>query len=214
MCTVDSRPANRCYDREMKRKQIGFTLIEVLVVLAVISILASVLYVNFGAAREDVRNQSFQAELKEMQLALELYKAQFGRYPEAHNGGGAPGACNNAEEASSRNCVFNFGAVTYPYILGLEPDFTPELLTHEASPNPNCNVEYKTDTDGTWYKLTGINCIAGAADHTEGIQPDSEFARCPSSCADCAGDTYNTTYEETAPFYESVAVYSNGGQCE
>jgi prepilin-type N-terminal cleavage/methylation domain-containing protein len=194
----------------MKLFSRGFTLIEILVVVAIISILAAVLYANFGDARTDARNKTFQSELKEMQLALELYRSQFGRYPEAQSGG--PSSCNDATVASSAGCEFS--TVTYPYIAGLTPDFIDELLTHNESANPSCDVVYETDAGGTWYKLTAENCYAGATAAGEGIQPDSEFARCPSSCATCSGDTYDTDYVASALFYESMAVYSVGGQCE
>ena len=194
----------------MRRTQSGFTLIEILVVIAIISILSAVLFVNFGDARTDARNKSFQAELKEMQLAVELYRSQFGRYPEAGNSGPSP--CDDATLATSDGCEFS--TVTYPFIEGLRPDFIAELLTHNESENTSCDVEYQTDVDGTWYKLTGINCVAGAESAAEGIGVDTEFARCPSSCGTCSGDTYNSSYVASAAFYESVSVYSIGGQCE
>ena len=62
-------------------KQRGFTLIELLVVIAIIGILASVLYASFDGARDNARNKAMMAEFKEVQLALEVYKAQNDSYP-------------------------------------------------------------------------------------------------------------------------------------
>ncbi|MCD5381402.1 MAG: type II secretion system GspH family protein, partial [Candidatus Pacebacteria bacterium] len=61
----------------------GFTLIELLVVIGIIGVLSAVLYANFGDAREDARNKAIKVEMKEGQLAIELYKAQNGSYPPA-----------------------------------------------------------------------------------------------------------------------------------
>jgi len=65
----------------MNTRNRAFTLIEILVTIAIISILAGVIYASFGTAREDAKNKSVQTEIKEMQLAIELYKAQNDNYP-------------------------------------------------------------------------------------------------------------------------------------
>ena len=62
----------------------GFTLIEVLLVIAIIGILASVILVSFGASvrkkGRDVQRISF---LKQLDSGLELYYAHYGHYPPA-----------------------------------------------------------------------------------------------------------------------------------
>ena len=60
----------------MRLRVRGFTLIELLVVIAIIAILAAVLLSSFDEARKSARDDARKAELKELQLALELYKAQ------------------------------------------------------------------------------------------------------------------------------------------
>jgi prepilin-type N-terminal cleavage/methylation domain-containing protein len=64
-------------------RQCGFTLVELLVVISIIGILASVIFVSFDGARESARNGAIMTELKEMQLALEVFRAQNDRYPGA-----------------------------------------------------------------------------------------------------------------------------------
>ena len=54
----------------------GFTVIELLVVIAIIGILMAILLATFNDARMSARDDARQAQLKELQLALELYKAQ------------------------------------------------------------------------------------------------------------------------------------------
>lgn len=65
----------------LRKYKYGFTLIELLVVITIISILAAVLMANFNEAKELTRNKAFAADLKEVQLAIELYKSQNSRYP-------------------------------------------------------------------------------------------------------------------------------------
>jgi prepilin-type N-terminal cleavage/methylation domain-containing protein len=55
------------------RSQRGFTLIELLVVIAIIGILSSVVLASLNSARKKGRDARRVADVKQMQLALELY---------------------------------------------------------------------------------------------------------------------------------------------
>ena len=60
----------------------GFTLIELLVVIAIIGILASVVLASLNSARQKARDARRVADIREVQLALELYAdANNGLYP-------------------------------------------------------------------------------------------------------------------------------------
>lgn len=62
----------------------GFTLIEVLVVVAIIALLIGVLLPSLQAARRSARKVSCQANLHEMGLALTMYTGQYGYFPGHH----------------------------------------------------------------------------------------------------------------------------------
>lgn len=65
------------------RKNKGFTLIELLVVIAIIGILASVVLASLNSARKKSRDARRIADVKQMQLALELYFDANSAYPTA-----------------------------------------------------------------------------------------------------------------------------------
>ena len=64
------------------KRQKGFTLIELLVVVAIISLLSSIVLVALNDARAKARDQALVQQVKQIQNALELYRAKFGEYPD------------------------------------------------------------------------------------------------------------------------------------
>ena len=181
-------------------KNSAFTLIEMLVVISVIGILSAIIYASFSDSRAIAKNKSLQTELKSVQLALEVYKAQSGHYPPINS------ACPNSGgfgiDKSDSNC-------SVPYIGGLVPEYIDALPDETESANSNCLITYQVKSDGSWYKLTAERCLGGADGPSEGVRPDSEFSRCLSSC----GLVCDSSYTNTPDFYESYAVYSAGGEC-
>lgn len=59
----------------------GFTLIELLVVIAIIGILSSIVLASLNSARKKGRDARRLADIKQLQLALELYYDANGAYP-------------------------------------------------------------------------------------------------------------------------------------
>lgn len=64
----------------------GFTLAEVLIVVAVIAILASVVYPSLSDARKKSRDTQRVSDLAQLQLALRMYRDSNGSYPSYPNG--------------------------------------------------------------------------------------------------------------------------------
>lgn len=61
--------------------QRGFTLIEILVAVAIIGILSSFLMVNFISIRQRGRDSQRKSNLAQIQSALEIYRSDTGSYP-------------------------------------------------------------------------------------------------------------------------------------
>lgn len=61
----------------MRGQRSAFTLIEILVVLAIIGILAALLFPVFGRARENARRASCQSNLRQIGLGMEQYVSDY-----------------------------------------------------------------------------------------------------------------------------------------
>ncbi|MEK7662092.1 MAG: prepilin-type N-terminal cleavage/methylation domain-containing protein [Patescibacteria group bacterium] len=67
----------------MKKHNKGFTLVELLVVIAIIGVLSSVVLASLNTARQKSRDARRVADVKQVQLALELYFDATRTYPVA-----------------------------------------------------------------------------------------------------------------------------------
>lgn len=67
--------------RRFTRRNRGFTLIELLVVIAIIGILSAIALVQLNDQRGRARNAQRVASARTIQLALQLYYDDYGRYP-------------------------------------------------------------------------------------------------------------------------------------
>lgn len=81
----------------------GFTLMELLVVVAIIGMLASVVIANVGSARSQARDAQRQTDMKNIELALELYYDEHNEYP-------CETASNCSNQSSGANGKLHQGA--------------------------------------------------------------------------------------------------------
>ncbi len=65
-----------------KLHQRGFTLVELLVVIAVIGILVSIVFLGLSEARAKSRDKARVSDLKQLELAATLYREQSGNFPD------------------------------------------------------------------------------------------------------------------------------------
>ncbi len=75
--------------KNLKLKKNGFTMIEVLVVVTIIGVLASIGIVSYQTTNKKSRDSRRKADIEEIRAALEMCRADTGSYPEAITLGGS-----------------------------------------------------------------------------------------------------------------------------
>lgn len=66
----------------MKRNVSGFTLIELMIVISIIGIIMTLSIISLSKIRQDTNDTKKISDIKQIQSALELYRANEGYYPE------------------------------------------------------------------------------------------------------------------------------------
>ena len=128
----------------------GFTLIELLVVITIIGLLASIVLVSLSTARKKARDVKRLSDIKQIQLALEMYYDSSGEYPR-YDGGGSV-ACFGAwaiSHPSYINCWNDLSSRLSPYLskMPLDPlNGYPPTYSYRA-------YHYRTRSSGQGYYL-------------------------------------------------------------
>lgn len=143
----------------------GLTLIEVLVVIAIIGILAAVISVNAVESGKISRDAKRQADLRMLQSAVELYKNKEGRYPEA---------CNGADSWSGQlGTDYECADDSTQYIIALAPKYIPVLPQDPKINGVTSGYVYRTNADGTVYKIMAMRTV-----ESESVDYYHEFKSC------------------------------------
>jgi len=69
----------------MSRLSRGYTLVEVLIVLAIISLMVALAVPRYVERLEDAREAALRENLKVVRIAIDRFHADLGRYPESLN---------------------------------------------------------------------------------------------------------------------------------
>lgn len=133
------------------RKEKGFTLVEILIVVAIIAILASIVLVGLGPFRSRGRDTRRIADLSQVQNGLELYFTKNGVYPDASDWATLTATLKAA--GIGVNSVPNDPTPTANYVYGLNSDKNSYVLG--AKLEDGSNPALNSDIDGTVY---GVNC--------------------------------------------------------
>lgn len=131
----------------------GFTLVEMMVVIAIIGILSVVVYASFSQARMQARDKIRQGQLEQLQVAIELYKDKYGRYP-------ASGCSTPVGQWSGPIGDQDWNTTCSDYIVGhtagavFVPEFIDRLPVDPSNfTNIGNNIFYRTDAGGTTYQV-------------------------------------------------------------
>lgn len=158
----------------------GFTIIELLIVISIISILSVIGISTYYSVQEGARNARRKGDLKDLQKALEAYKARNSRYPSTCSSG-VSCALANANWRGNCNRYNGGGAYVNNYIPGLAPTFIAQLphdprenKANGSSQNSGCASDetrncYLYRSTGDEYKLLAHCSPEGTMETTDGF---------------------------------------------
>jgi len=95
----------------MRKTISGFTIVELVVVITVLGILASIAIVSYSGSQKRAQNTSRVSELKAWQKSFVQYKATNGVYPDVPDGGYCLGTGFPSQKC--RDYTLPLGAMTY-----------------------------------------------------------------------------------------------------
>ena len=118
----------------MQKKSIqGFTLIEMLIVIAVISILAGIVLVGVTGFQETARDTKRIGDLRGVQNSLELYYTRCGFYPQTTGGGAnCSGGTNNTTWAQLAQAMKSVGIISDESKLPVDPKDANDEYAYES----------------------------------------------------------------------------------
>ena len=137
----------------MANKRYGFTIVELLIVIVVIGILASIVIVAFNGIQQRARYAQHQSDIASVDKAIQLFHADNGSYPTISSAGGNTGSC--------ATCLNN--------INGLVPNYIARL---PSFPSGGTGY-YVYITNGVDYKL--VRLVGTAADLPTAEQSNSRL---------------------------------------
>ncbi len=177
----------------------GFTLVEVVTVVVIITTILAVVLTSISQARANSRDKARQVDLRSIQLSLELYKEAYGSYPAA--GCSASGWATPGPVTSGTSCN--------EYIAGLVPNFIGSLPLDPKNEN-DTNRGFYYRSNGTEYKVM----VSRSVETLTVSDYDNEFARCDASCSATVCQLSNSGFTNSyAVYHDSDPGGGSGAEC-
>lgn len=148
----------------LKKRQSGFTIVELLIVIVVIGILAALVITTYGGIQSKARNSKRQVDLQSLQTQIEAFYSQNGYYPSLTD-------MNSGAWRTINMKSLDVGAMTDPSNPGVSTLVTAPVLksyAYQVTDNAGATCE-STDTTCAKYTLTASyeGTVNGAATYTK-----------------------------------------------
>ncbi len=134
---------------KVKNQKHGFTLVELLVVMAILAILATVTLANFRTSQIKARDAQRKHDLRQIVNALEAYFSDHNGYPEASNGKIMACGCQDPGLA----CGWDDPVGQREFCDG---NNTVYMAKVPGDPLSDPNHSYCYQSDGNYFKLYAI----------------------------------------------------------
>lgn len=149
----------------------GFTLIELIIVIAIIGVLAGMVVTNFTSAQKKARDAQRKSDLRQIQSALEIYRSDIGSYLDASSLANCP-ASGTKTSLGNSNCT-----VTYMQTVPTDPKNTGQYI-----------YTYSTSDSGRTYSL--FACLENVNDGQKDAANNTTY---------CTGETTNWSFTLNNP---------------
>lgn len=131
----------------LKKRQSGFTIVELLIVIVVIGILAALVITTYGGIQSKARNSKRQTDIQSLQTQIEAFYSQSGYYPSLKD-------MNDAVPVTGWRAInmksLDSGAMIDPS--------NPGVTTLVTAPAAKSYAYAVTDNSGATCETTDTNC--------------------------------------------------------
>lgn len=133
------------------KKQRGFTIVELLIVIVVIGILAAIVIVAYNGVQQRARDARRLTDIQSVSKALQYYYADNGSYPTTPD---------MSHAMTDSNCAV--GAQSANWVPGLVPKYLPSLpQSFGPRVKDSLTACYQYASDGTIYVLSAWQAVEG-----------------------------------------------------
>lgn len=135
-----------------KQKRAGFTIVELLIVIVVIGILASITIVAYNGVQNRAKQAKIQSDISNVQKLVESYYAVNGTYPITATALNIDWGTNTAR--SDANC--SYGTKNTDWVPSLDSPLPQSSVSSGVGGNPGC---YMYVSNGTYYVISAWNML-------------------------------------------------------
>ena len=190
----------------MNKRMLGFSMLELLVTLAIIGILVTITIVGLTDSRAKTQDAKRQADLRLVATAVELFKNKYGHYPTGCNASTTAYVAGEAGWSGEEGTGFECAAGN-EYIINLAPEFIPALPRdpRAGAGGVDSGYVYTTNNEGSVYKFMALNTV-----QDEVVDQFHEFYRCDPNSVILGGAGATNSWDEPGICNRSYSSSAGG----